>query len=500
MSPERVGTGTLESRVREEASEGTWPILRREKTWSLLSLTGVSVSASICAWAFAMGGALAWWAPAWAGSLILPGGVTLGVAICLLAVLLPSMRYGIDSGGATKPQFGALGAVFTISFICFTMFIANASVIVPLGGVIAHVGALAGWWDEGSVNTIRIVAGLLSMLAIWVFVSRGAEIIRRTSVLIAALVAVVALVILIAVLAKYGFGQIGAAEPVGTSGDRQLDFALASEFAIATGLSWWAYTGAITRMGKKSSHGVYAALIGMGIALSLTSLPSLYAGLVTGDPDPSGALTEVLGLWMGLVSVAFMLLANIGTGVVGAYAAGVAVKQLRPFRTRPSWPVLMFVVLLPSAVLVCFPEWFVTHQPSFFLLTGLFPAQFCAVQIVDFYVFRRRALDPVSLFDTSSKGKYFFWGGINPAALVAVASGSLAYWLMLLDPMSYVPQSGLFKWITASIPSAFVAALTYWALTRFVVIPLGKGGYERYHKTEAVAQTSAESKAEDVLA
>jgi NCS1 family nucleobase:cation symporter-1 len=52
----------------------------------------------------------------------------------------------------------------------------------------------------------------------------------------------------------------------------------------------------------------------------------------------------------------------------------------------------------------------------------------------------------------------------------------------LLNPLDYtmtlmVGDTPLFQWITASIPSLLVTAVVYWILTRFVIIPLKKGGY-----------------------
>jgi NCS1 family nucleobase:cation symporter-1 len=58
----------------------------------------------------------------------------------------------------------------------------------------------------------------------------------------------------------------------------------------------------------------------------------------------------------------------------------------------------------------------------------------------------------------------------------------LSYWL-LLDPVTYenrliINDINVFQWLSASIPVIVVTGIVFWILTRFVVIPMKKGGYE----------------------
>jgi NCS1 family nucleobase:cation symporter-1 len=41
-----------------------------------------------------------------------------------------------------------------------------------------------------------------------------------------------------------------------------------------------------------------------------------------------------------------------------------------------------------------------------------------------------------------------------------------------------INDTPVFQWITASIPSLLLTGVVYWILTRFVIIPMRKGGYE----------------------
>jgi NCS1 family nucleobase:cation symporter-1 len=79
------------------------------------------------------------------------------------------------------------------------------------------------------------------------------------------------------------------------------------------------------------------------------------------------------------------------------------------------------------------------------------------------------------MFDASPAGAYAFWGGFNPAALIALGAGCAVY-VYLLNPISYASH-GPFRWLTASLPAAFASGLLYVILTRRFVVPRRRGGY-----------------------
>jgi NCS1 family nucleobase:cation symporter-1 len=70
-----------------------------------------------------------------------------------------------------------------------------------------------------------------------------------------------------------------------------------------------------------------------------------------------------------------------------------------------------------------------------------------------------------------------FWGGFNPAAIVALAVGCAVY-IYLLNPLTY-QSHGPFRLLTASLPSAFASGLVYAVLALWFVAPSGRGGYRR---------------------
>ena len=235
-------------------------------------------------------------------------------------------------------------------------------------------------------------------------------------------------------------------------------------------------------------------MICLGMITGVVGLIGLYAGLVTGDPDPSIFFVKTLGVWMGIVALVFIALANIGTAIVGVYASAIGLKQIPALQYRLTYKWTTLLVLAPVIIVCAFlQDPFMNHVNTFMYFLGLIFAPICAVQIVDFYAFRKNNLHLASLYDYSSKGRYYFWGGVNPAAFVATAVGFFLYWY-LLNPLTYV-QHFPFKWISASLPSLLTSAVAYWAVTRLMVIPLKKGGYERYFATPVAAAPQARSPA-----
>jgi NCS1 family nucleobase:cation symporter-1 len=98
-------------------------------------------------------------------------------------------------------------------------------------------------------------------------------------------------------------------------------------------------------------------------------------------------------------------------------------------------------------------------------------APLCGIQIVDYYVLRKRHIDIRAIYG----GGYRFWGGFNPAAVVAMALGFVVY-TYLLNPWTYASRWP-YQYLTASLPTSLASALAYWLLTRSVVMPAGRGGY-----------------------
>jgi NCS1 family nucleobase:cation symporter-1 len=102
-------------------------------------------------------------------------------------------------------------------------------------------------------------------------------------------------------------------------------------------------------------------------------------------------------------------------------------------------------------------------------------APLCGIQIFDYYFLRGRKIDIRAMFVGTPGSAYRFWGGFNPAALIAMAVGCGTY-LYLLNPLTYVSH-GPYDYTTATLPTVLITGIVHVIATKIIVKPAGKGGY-----------------------
>lgn len=467
----------MESQAVREAVEGAWPVLPNERTWGALGLTAVAVSAGVAAWSYAIGGYVAYYLNAAMGTFAMIAGSLVGMLFVVLATIPSSVRYGIDTITASRPQFGTRGAYFSI-FLQYASIIGwNCLLLILLGKATGRIFLSAGWIAESSMATVSAVGSLAAIAISWLLLRQGAGAIRNYSYVISVIVTSLALWLLYKLVAGVGVDAIAAAQPLASSGDRLWDYMAGFEILVATVLSWWPYMGGIVRMVPSARQAVWPAMLCMGLPTGIISLIGLYSALVTGDPDPTSWLIKFGGVSLGIAALVFLALANIGTAIVGAYVASIGLKQIPLFQVGISWNWVTFIVLLPVAIIAYFiPDLFMNNTGSFFAFLGVFFAPVCGIQIVDYYLLRNEKLNLNGLYENHAGSPYYYIGGVNPVAMLAVLAGFFCY-VWLLNPVSYV-SSGAFKYIGASVPALLISALVHYVGSRLFILPRKIGAYD----------------------
>ena len=168
-----------------------------------------------------------------------------------------------------------------------------------------------------------------------------------------------------------------------------------------------------------------------------------------------------------IVSLGFVTAANFGTTTAGIYASAIGLRNFSALQRR-SWTTLLLITITPVALVGIFiPELFFAKFGSFLALIGVAFAPLCGIQMIDYFVLRRRRIDIRAIYSDEPGGAYYFWRGMNPAALLALASGCCTY-VLLLNPLSY-RSSGWYAYSTASLPAAAAAALVYLLASQFII-------------------------------
>lgn len=466
----------MEGRAIREAIEGTWPVLPGERNWGTWGLTAVAISAGVAAWSYMIGGFVAYYLDAKMGTVAMIAGSLVAMFFVVMATIPSSVRYGIDTITASKPQFGTRGSYFSI-FLQYASIIGwNCLLLILLGRATGGIALEAGWIGKSSVGFVSALGSLTAITLSWLLLRRGAESIRNYSYFIAVIVTALGLWLLYKLVAGVGLTAIFEAKPLASSGDRLWDYTAGFEVLVASVLSWWPYMGGIVRMVPSARQAVWPAMLCMGLPTGVISLIGLFSALATGDADPTAWLIKFGGIKLGIVALIFLAMANIGTAVVGAYVASIGLKQIPVFQKGISWNWITFIVLLPVALIAAFvPSFFFDNSGTFFAFLGVFFAPVCGIQIVDYFFLRKQQLNTRGLYETTPDSAYYFLGGINPAAFLAVIAGFFCY-TNLLNPVTYV-SSGLFKYISASVPALIASSVVYYGITKFFLVNSKMGDY-----------------------
>lgn len=459
------------------AEENGWPLLRGERGFGRMAIFLAAFSAAMATWCFTIGGFVSYYLDATEGTFALLAGSLFGILLVTLATLPMCSKYGIDSVVASRAQLGSRGSYLSLLLVYCSTMGWNVILFIYKGRAIAELLISFGVMDRRHYNLCVGVVAVLAIFIVLHLIRRGPEYVRSRGPVIAVLVAVMSLVILLLLLQRVGVDGVLDAVAIAPYDDAAGNWASAIEVLIASNLSWWAYIGTIVRTNPSSRQSLWPVVIGFGLGVGLGSLVGLYTGLVVADSagDPTHFLISQGGLVVGIIMMAFLLIANVGTAMMGIYAASLAVRQL-PKADKLSWKWTIFLVSLPAMVVVgLFANSAETFFGSFLAFLGVAFAPMCGIQIADWYLLRRQHYDVLSLYLSDKTSKYYYVAGFNPVGFVAFISGVATY-IYLLDPVTYVYRPP-FQYLSATFPAAFAAGLVYLLGASLFLKPRGIGGY-----------------------
>lgn len=460
------------SQVKHES----WPLLRGERNWGAWALMWVALSSGVAAWGYSIGGYVAYYLDAGTGSVAMLAGSMIGMFFVVMAVVPPSMKYGIESIVSSIPQFGTRGSVFAIFLQYAAIMGWNCVLLILFGKAVGEVLFTLEMVNESSQGFVSLVGTVAAVTVSWFLLRKGASTVRKASIFIAIFVTLIAALILYFLVTRIGLATLFSAEALAPADNSLWNYMIGCEILLVTVLSWWPYVGSIVRMIPESSKTIWPTMLGMGLPTGVISLIGLYSALVTGNPDPTKWMIEIGGAGFGIIALLFLALANIGTAVVGGYATGLGLRQVRFIQKNTTWNMTTLLVFAPVvAIGVFIPDLFMNRIPTFMAFLGVVFAPLIGIQITDYLVIRRQQLDVSSLFDKSSKSRYYFWGGFNPASIVAVLAGFCTY-VYLLNPVTY-GVTEMFVFLGASVPAILVSGVAYWAGTKLICEAANKGGY-----------------------
>ncbi|MFN4140436.1 cytosine permease [Aestuariivirga sp.] len=454
--------------------ESGWPLTKADRQWNQWQLFVVLLVTAAATWCYIIGEYVGYYLNLRMGFAAMTAGAMIGMLLVTLAVVPTATRFGLDSIAAAKPQFGDRGWIITV-FLQYASIIGwNCLLMIFFGKSVSQLLVTIGLTSPESGPLVIRVVTIIACVAVFFILLRGGTGLEKVSKILFLFIVGIGLWMTFMLLTGQS-EAIAAAKPAYASGSLQWDYVTGIEIGIVSLLSWWPYIGAMVREAPDAHTATLPSMLGMGLPVPILSVVGLAAILALQVSDPSAWLVQLGGALYGTIALAFVIAANLGTTLAGVYATAVGLRQV-PALASASWRTLILIGLLPvAAVTILVPDLFFSNFGTFLAFIGVFFSPICAIQIVDYLIIRRQKISIRGIFSSGPGAPYHYWGGFNPAAILAMAAGFVTY-LYLLNPVTYASRSP-YEFLTASLPTAVVAGIVYTAVTLLINKPAGKGGY-----------------------
>jgi nucleobase:cation symporter-1, NCS1 family len=478
-----------------DADKSAWPLLRPERRWGPWRLAITLATAAAATWCYLIGEYTGYYLSFARGGLALAAGSMIGMLLVLLAAGPTCIRFGIESVAASKPQFGSRGWILPAAMQLVSIIGWNSLLLIFFAKSTTQLLIVLGLLP-GGVGAAQVVPATTALACLLVFVvlQRGASGVARISNFLVAHVGIGLWMLYLLVSQRWP--ELAAARPALAAADPLWNYTTGVEIGISAILSWWPYLGAMVRMAPNGRTIALPVMLGMGAPVPLLSLIGIAGILVLKVSDPSAWLRSIGGPVYAVIALLFVAAANLGTAIAGIYASAIGLRNFASAERLP-WSGVLLVTIAPVALVgLLVPELFFAKFGVFLAFIGVGFAPLCGIQIVDYYLLRRGAIDIRAIYDRRPGSPYHYWGGVNPAAVLSLLLGCGVY-VALLNPLTYA-SAGPYRFLTASLPTAFVSAVAFWLLSRVLVLPAGRGGYRA--TPQATGSThSPYSKSTDIL-
>jgi len=452
-----------ESKAREMAEKSKIPLLPTERSLGFIDHTFVATAGSVATWLFLTGCWIGMAMPVVAGIINVTFVTLIGVIpIAFMGIYF--CRWGVEHSIGFIPTFGTVGVRILMIVAFLPIYWAWASIPPIMFGrslskTAEVVGVTSSFW------TSPTLWGLVVLVAGWWIAFKGSDSIKWLG-----RVAVPAMIVLIVLLtwrmfSFYGLDMILAQQPVGLHADHFLSFMIGVEISIAVGLSWIGNSSEYTRMCKSEPNAFWGIIIGWAIMWGVLCIPGLLAGAMVGSSDPIEVLAGIGGGWT-VIYLILLAVANPTSVVMEIYMLSLMLMGIFPglkwkWATLISIPVISFFILMP---------WAYDVYGGFVTMTAAILAPIAGVWLVS-AIMTKFMLNLKEALDTSKKSAYYFYGGVNIWAFVAIVVGC-GFSLLIYNPLTCeIHIESIFRLAGASIPAFLISGIGYFILARIFYVP-----------------------------
>ena len=440
---------------------GREPMLPHEREYKFWGAHGTCFAYSIATWCFLTGGIVANYVGAVQGIVCLVAGNLIGTLLVSASLSAGCHRYGLEQIDFCKPAFGQNGARIVLIFYLINMLGWSGLILVMFGNGIVNIVNAMGYQSP------QWLAGAGVALGIWItyiITTRGVHLLSRFNNIITPGLIVVVCFMFYMLVSAHGWDEIVAAKPLDPLPTPWLNYAVAVEMGIASGMSWWGGIGFLARNTKSRRNAIYPEVIHFGLVNGAVCSIALVSGLVIGTDDPTRWMVPLGGLYMGLLALVFVALANITSTSVSLFASGLALRHLPGLHKR-TWKLIIALTCVPLMFFVIWPGELFDLGGTFLAYNGTMQAPVAGILLVDYFFLKKQYIHLRSIFEASPSGRYYYTKGFNFLALGGIVIGQLAFF-WLYDPFTNEAHD-LFRFVPATLAAFALPALVYWAGMKF---------------------------------
>jgi NCS1 family nucleobase:cation symporter-1 len=451
--------GTVSTPEEQDSVFGRMPVLLDEREYGTAGAHTTCFAYAVATWCFLTGGYVAELVGAVEGLVCLVAGSVIGVFVTTMPLSLACQRYGIEQMDSCKPAFGQRGAQVMLIFYLINMVGWSGLILVMFGNGLHNIAEALGFEPGRWLVGAGVALGLVLT---YLIVTRGVHLLSLANSIITPGLAVLVVFMLYVLLYEKGWETIAAAEPLAAGPSPLINYMIAFELGLAGGISWWGGIGFLARNTGSRRNAIYPQILQLGFAGALVCCVGLFSALVVRSSDPTEWMVPIGGVFLGVLALGFVALANVTSTAVSIFASGLALRHV-PGLHDMAWKRLMLLTIAPCVPFVFWPHELYDLGDAFLAYNGTMYAPIVGIVFVDFFVLRRQQLSLWAIFERSPSGAYHYSHGFHWPALASLILGQVLY-IFLYDPISGETHA-LFRFMPASVAACGVPALTYWLAT-----------------------------------
>jgi len=472
--------------MAEDYAFSRMPLRLSEREYGTRGAHTTCFAYAIATWCFLTGGFVAELVGAVDGTICLIAGNLLGVFLTTMPLSLGSQRYGIEQMDFCKSAFGQRGTLILLVLYLINMLGWSGLLLVMFGNgifnILLAIGFNPGTWVVGG----GVVLGLgLSFL----IVTRGVHLLNISNAILTP-----GIFILIAFMfymlfqhPDFGWEKISSAAPLDPGPDPLLNYLIAFELGVASGISWWGGVGFLARNTRTKRNSIYPEIIHFGISGSVACMVGLFSALVVKTANPTEWMVPIGGVYVGVLALLFVGLANVTSTAVSLFASGLAMRHVPALRGR-SWRFVIALLIVPCVPFVFWPHELYSMGDAFLAYNGTMYAPISGILFSDYFFLRGQRLNLWSIFEDAPSGDYYYSRGFNWIAMGSLLLGQVIY-VTLYNPITGETHD-LFRYLPSSLGAFLIPALTYTVGMRWL------GWHKKSHAGERTPSGSASDEAE----